>query len=801
MFLSKIRLTLILTLWLCATSVSAQSTSKKVIFADQIGRLLMVNADGSGQTFLTPGGSNLDRHPVFSPDGSKVAFDRNTLGKTNIYVMNADGSTPVAITSNDAFPEASINEDPTWSPDGSKIAFVSDRGGRFKKEIWVMNADGSGLVKLTTNVQIPASSPPVYRWDTDPSWSPDGSSIAFSSARDNALSQIYLMNTDGSNQTRIVTANHDHFPTWSPNSLTIAFSSDPASPRKGINIVNRNGTNEVNVTNNGAYPAWAPDGTRLAFMRIDGTNFDSKFAIFLIDIDGGNPRKITNHPFDCLDPSWAPVTSPPIPTSTISGHVVDGSGAPISGANLTLSGTLLGNTQSDASGAYSFSGLPAGDYRIAISKPGFGFNPPFIELSNVTTNQPADFTGFVAYTISGQFNGALFTSIQVNLTGSQTRTVESDVNGRYFFDYVPAGGTYTVTPVSPFYIMSPTSVTFNNLSANQVANFDQVPARYTISGRTTRLGNSFPGVTVTLNVGFTNVTTISDANGNYSFPNLTAGLTYRLSAFKSGNYFFFPPNIQFDRLGENKTADFVGNSANNLLLDTSGFRFGEGPCVVVLTVFRGGNAAGVGPITVDYATSDVTATAGEDYTATAGTLDFPEGTYSRTIRIPILDDAVVEGDETFSLTLSNPTGEVDLVAPSRATFTIADTDTLSTVSLPTEPGSDRALALNATTWLTAPFKLTTTPNFSFDERTRIALFVENLNHSPCSFLSSFIVEAEDAQQNHFGIEVESIYKLPGVHPYTQLILLLPQNRGPGDLLVAIKINSVVSNKVRVSIIP
>ena len=79
-------------------------------------------------------------------------------------------------------------------------------------------------------------------------------------------------------------------------------------------------------------------------------------------------------------------------------------------------------------------------------------------------------------------------------------------------------------------------------------------------------------------------------------------------------------------------------------------------------------------VTVDYATTDGTASAGEDYTATSGTLTFEAGTVEQTVSVPVLDDASDEGEETFTLTLSNPTGAI--LADAEATGTIANSDTM-----------------------------------------------------------------------------------------------------------------------------
>src|SRR5689334_13013943 len=137
---------------LSGSIANAQSNPGKLVYADEPGRIQIINADGTGQTTLTAGGSILDDDPVYSPDGSKIAFSRMNGFKSEVCVMNADGTNVVTVTSGDVTPE-SFNRDPSWSPDGSKFVFTSNRSGSGKAEIWMANADGSGLVRLTTSVQ------------------------------------------------------------------------------------------------------------------------------------------------------------------------------------------------------------------------------------------------------------------------------------------------------------------------------------------------------------------------------------------------------------------------------------------------------------------------------------------------------------------------------------------------------------------------------------------------------------------------------------------------------------------------
>jgi|SRR5829696_91217 len=200
----------------------------------------------------------------------------------------------------------------------------------------------------------------------------------------------------------------------------------------------------------------------------------------------------------------------------------------------------------------------------------------------------------------------------------------------------------------------------------------------------------------------------------------------------------------------------------------------------------------VGPITVDYATADGTAKAGLDYTPVSGTLDFSAGAFSRTITIPILSDQVYEASEQFSITLSNATGEADLVSPGSAVVTISD------VRLVTESGSDRAIALNTASLVAEPFSLTTEPNFSADHRTRISLFVQDLR--VFQTFPTIIVNAVDVQQNHFQLPLEAV-AFYTIFPFQQLIVRLPENLNTEVLFVTVSVNGNSSNTARISIKP
>jgi TolB protein len=146
---------------------------------------------------------------AFSPDGQRLAYTAYAVeGGSWIYDVPAAGGTPRLLVSG-----TSSNARPSWSPDGSRIAFDSGRSG--DTEIWTCRSDGSDLVRLTT---VGGSTP---------AWSHDGTRIAFARSMGTNSTEIGTMSSDGSNLVHLATGQgKDWSPDWSPDDRAIAFSSD-----------------------------------------------------------------------------------------------------------------------------------------------------------------------------------------------------------------------------------------------------------------------------------------------------------------------------------------------------------------------------------------------------------------------------------------------------------------------------------------------------------------------------------------------------------------------------------------------
>jgi Tol biopolymer transport system component len=258
-----------------------------------------INPDGTGVSSLTSSTST-NLSPAWSADGQRIVFARaqgvdcNTTGWNTgieIWVMNADGSGQVKLTNNTA-----LDDTPAWSPDGTKIVFVSNRDGPL--QVYTMNADGTNQVRLTT----------IVADDREPTWSPNGQTIAFE--RNGA---IYEIPADGSgvatNISNPAAHTYDEWPDWSPDGQRIVFDriyTPDDDYLQNIVVMNADGTNQHGITSTSElaydlYPVWSPDGKKIASYR-GGTNV-------VLNADGSGPRIPITAPRS-FQPDWQPLPGP-----------------------------------------------------------------------------------------------------------------------------------------------------------------------------------------------------------------------------------------------------------------------------------------------------------------------------------------------------------------------------------------------------------------------------------------------------------------------------------------------------------
>ncbi len=243
----------------------------------------VMNPDGTGAVNLTNTSDVDEFSPVWSPDGSRIAFISNSFTRT-LSVMNADGSGRTEIISGAL--------DPSWGPDGTQIAVMKEREN-LPAAIVIIN-----LSTLTETVVSEHAT-------MEPVWSPDGSKIAFVDVRPETYldpttaqpiegyqHEIVVTNVDGSGEVvvsagepgseRASNLEEDRAPAWSPDGSKIVFMSQAQNPSCcgawQIWAINADGSGIINLTAdeniNDLFPVWSPDGTQILFQRPSGAGYD-----------------------------------------------------------------------------------------------------------------------------------------------------------------------------------------------------------------------------------------------------------------------------------------------------------------------------------------------------------------------------------------------------------------------------------------------------------------------------------------------------------------------------------------------
>ncbi|MGH3033312.1 MAG: TolB family protein [Gaiellaceae bacterium] len=252
--------------------------------------IYLMNADGSGQTAVTRTSAH-EQSPAWAPTGRHIAFSR----RDEILVLHTDGGQVWRLTDD----EYCWDSDPTWSPGGAAIAFR--RGYERFSSVWVMQSSGRRQREVAGGIAV------------QPDWAPDGRAIAFTAGHFFAdgleMGRIVRIPPSGGTQTPLSPpASSDLHPTWSPDGARIAFESIRDGNRD-IYVMDADGSEITRLTEHPAddsEPAWSPDGTRIAFV----SSRDGNAEIYVMNANGRAETRLTTSPEADTSPDWRPPEQP-----------------------------------------------------------------------------------------------------------------------------------------------------------------------------------------------------------------------------------------------------------------------------------------------------------------------------------------------------------------------------------------------------------------------------------------------------------------------------------------------------------
>jgi Tol biopolymer transport system component len=256
--------------------------------------LFSATVDGRDERRLTAGPAH-DQYPAWSPDGTTIAFTRSVDGRDELWLMNPDGSRPRPVTAGGA----AVKRWPAWSPDGRYLAYQS---GVWSAPYWTLRI---AVVDLRTGGVTDVTPGPDDRF---PSFSPDGTQLAFDGRSGNADSDfdVFLVNRDGSGLRNVTNAPRDYegeayeFPKWNAaGTRLLVYYQHPEGGT--ILTMDLQGGHRMPITTDGAqpaggsgcggtlqYPSWSPDEDAVVFNGCDGLR--------VVNVDGTGLRRLDPAP-------------------------------------------------------------------------------------------------------------------------------------------------------------------------------------------------------------------------------------------------------------------------------------------------------------------------------------------------------------------------------------------------------------------------------------------------------------------------------------------------------------------------
>lgn len=277
----------------------------RLAYVSNKSEIVVINADDDTPTNLLRNPVH-GYSPVWSPDGTDIAFISDQDGDfvPNVYRMKADGSTPIPLTSYDA--GAVFVTGLNWSPAQDKLVYLEEFGVAYCKQPRLIDDLGAPI----ENQLIQCAG---YGGST-PSWSPEGERLAITQGPSYGVwSEVVVYDVLNGKSVRLTNADrasgnseHNWGPTWSPDGSRIAFVSDRyhsgSSRGSDIMLVDEAGrvTRLTESPGDDRSPIWSSDGNRIVFERTTGVNDQARTEIWIMKADGSDQRKVS----DGFAPTW-----------------------------------------------------------------------------------------------------------------------------------------------------------------------------------------------------------------------------------------------------------------------------------------------------------------------------------------------------------------------------------------------------------------------------------------------------------------------------------------------------------------
>jgi Tol biopolymer transport system component len=259
-------------------------------------QIATIDPDGTNRTPLTSGrATNFD--PQWSPDGTKIAFDRARRHES-LRTMDPDGTNVQTVFPLSSLPRYLFIAGLSWSPDGTQLAFSAFRTHTDNYKLFMVDVTGTGLTRLSS----------IADNDTNPSWSPDGTQVAVESypGRTGLHGDIVLIQVSDKSRTPLITAGSTDQPDWSPDGSALAFTKTIDGTPDLFRVDAGGGTPTRLTATSSRFefnPAWSPDGTLIVFAKLSRSEADDLWTIS--SADGSGATQITHTPNRGeIQPDW-----------------------------------------------------------------------------------------------------------------------------------------------------------------------------------------------------------------------------------------------------------------------------------------------------------------------------------------------------------------------------------------------------------------------------------------------------------------------------------------------------------------